>query len=512
MPQAVEDQAALEGRRIATGGLTLRAFAARGVIVNTVFEVGLSALGLIRGFVLAALLTTGDYGVWGILVVSLGVLSRIKVIGVGDRYIAQNDADQELEFQRAFTLEVLMASATALILTAALPLFALVYGEWKILLPGLCIVLLLFGGALQMPFWVLYREMDFVRQRAMLSIEPVVGFIIAVGLAAAGAGYWALALGALAGSFAGAAFAVANARYPLRWRYDRGTLKLYTAYSGPILIATVSSIVLAYSATIAVNAHLGLAAVGAVALCANITAFTTRVDDLVSGTLYPAICAVQDRLDLLRESFVKSNRLALMWAMPLGCGLAVFGHDLIHLVLGDKWLPATALLQITGGVAAVGQVAFNWDDYLRARSETRPIAVTAVSATVSFLIVGLPLTLTLGLKGLAIGTAVQAAVALACRGYYMSRLFDGFGVVRHAMRAMVPTLPGVALVVAVHLLVHHPHRVGVVVATVAAYAIVTMLATWRSERELIREAVGYVTQIRPRASVPPGSPAAAPPA
>ena len=40
--------------------------------------------------------------------------------------------------------------------------------------------------------------------------------------------------------------------------------------------------------------------------------------------MYPAICAVQDRLELLRESFVKSNRLALMWAMPFGVGIALF--------------------------------------------------------------------------------------------------------------------------------------------------------------------------------------------
>jgi lipopolysaccharide exporter len=491
-------------RRIDTKGLTLRSFAARGVIINTLFEIGLSSLSLIRGLILAALLTASDYGVWGILVASLGVLARIKVVGIGDKYIQQEAEDQELEFQRAMTLEVLMTTSTALLLLLALPIFSLVYGEWKIFLPGLCIVALLFGGVLQAPFWVYYREMDFVRQRTMLSIEPVVGFVVAIVLALAGLGYWAIAIGSLAGCFTGAGFALATSRYPLKWRYDKGALKIYGAYSGPILIATLCSLVLAYSANITVNAHLGLAAVGAVALCANITSFTSRVDDLVSGTLYPAVCAVQDNLVLLRESFVKSNRLALMWAMPFGCGLALFAHDLIHFGLGDKWLPAVTLLQITGVVAALGHIAFNWDDYLRARSNTRPIAVTGIFAALAFVATGIPLILLLGLKGLAIGTGIQALVALGFRAYYMSNIFQGFVFVRHAMRAMLPTIPAVAAVLAMRPFESRQRPLGIALVEVAVYAVVTAVMTWAFERTLIREAIGYVVQFKrgPLAATP----------
>jgi O-antigen/teichoic acid export membrane protein len=483
-------------RRINTGGLTLRAFAARGVIVNTLFEIGISTMGLIRGFILAALLTTADYGVWGLLVVSLGVLSRIKLVGIGDKYIQQDEADQELEFQRAFTLEVLMTAVTAVILLIALPIFALVYGQWKIVAPGAAIVLLLFGGVLQTPFWVYYREMDFVRQRTMLSIEPVVGFVVAIALAVAGLGYWALAVGSLAGSFTGAAFAIKTSRYPLRWRYSKGALKVYASFSGPLLVATLSSMVLAYSANIAINAKLGLAAVGAVALCSNITSFTQRVDDLVSGTLYPAVCAVQERLDLLRESFVKSNRLALMWAMPFGCGLALFAHDLIHFGLGDKWLPAVVLLQITGVVAAIGHIGFNWDDYLRARSQTRPIGVTAIAAAVTFVLTGLPLILAYGLTGLAIGTGIQGLVALILRGYYMTQLFEGFVFVRHAMRAMIPTIPAVLVVLLMRLFESGARTLALAIAEVVIYGVVTAAMTVVFERPLIREAIGYVVQVR----------------
>src|SRR5204863_7701101 len=144
-------------------------------------------------------------------------------------------------------------------------------------------------SALQAPIWIYYRRMHFVRQRALAAIDPVVSFAVAVGLAVAGAGYWALVIAVVAGAWSAAIVAIVSSPYPLRWRYGRGSLKVYVAFSAPIVVATVASIVVANSAAIASNAHLGLAGVGAVALAANISAFTTRVDDLVSGTLYPAI-------------------------------------------------------------------------------------------------------------------------------------------------------------------------------------------------------------------------------
>jgi O-antigen/teichoic acid export membrane protein len=479
-------------RKIDTKGLAMRVFAARGVVINTAFEVGFSGLGLIQGFVLAGLLSTGDYGIWGILMASLGVLAQLKIVGIGDKYLQQDEADQELEFQKAFTLEILMTMSTCVILVAAVPLLALIYHQSRLLAPGLVVVVVVAAGVLQTPFWRYYRDMDFFKQRIMTGVQPVVSFVIAITLALLGFGYWSLVLSTLVGTLLAGAIAIKTALYPFKWRYDRGTLKLYSGYSIPIFLAMVSAIGLSYTATIAANAHLGLAAVGVIALSFNIITFAQRVDQLVSGTLYPAICAVQTRIDLLRESFVKSNRLALMWAMPFGCGLTLFGADLIHFVLGNKWDAAISFLEITGLVEAIGHIGFNWDDYLRARAITRPIAISGFASWATFALVGIPLMFPLGLKGLAIGIGAQALTALAIRAYYMTILFEGFQFVSHAMRAMLPTLPAVAVVLLARQF-EHGHRTALIaLCELVAYGIVTLVATLWFERPLVLEVIGYL--------------------
>jgi O-antigen/teichoic acid export membrane protein len=491
-------------REIDTKGLSLRAFAARGVLINTGFDVSLSVLSLLQGIVLAALLTRADFGVWGVLAVSLGVLARLKVIGVGDKYVQQQEADQELAFQKAFTLEVLMTGAAMIPIAAALPVIAIAYGHWNLVPPGAVLLTVLAADALQAPFWIYYRRMNFARQRLLAAIEPLVGFVVTIALAIAGAGYWALAGGVVAGAWAGAMTALTVNPFPLRWRYDRGALKLYASYSGPILIATVCSIVLANGTMIATNAHLGLAGAGALTLAGVITAFTTRVDDLVSSTIYPAICAAQDRVELLRESFVKSNRLALMWAVPFGVGLTVFADDLVRFIIGNKWHPAVVLLQITGLVAALNHIGFNWDDYFRARSQTRPLAVVGIAGAVTMLGVGLPLLFTHGLTGLAIGIGAGGAVSVVCRAAYLRQLFKGFGFMRHAIRALLPTVPAVAAVLAIRSVESGPRSAGMAIGELALYILLTAAATWLVERQLLLEILGYLRPVRRAEQNQPG--------
>jgi O-antigen/teichoic acid export membrane protein len=480
-------------RAIDTGGRSLRSYAAHGVVVNAAFDIGLSLLSLIQGFVVAAFLTRSQYGVWGILVVSLGVLAQLKVVGIGEKYIQQNEPNQEHAFQKAFTLEVLVSAAMMIPLLIALPVIAVVYGHWELVPPGLVLVSVLVADALEAPFWIPYRSMDFARQRRLSAVEPVVAFIVTIALAIAGLGYWALALGVVVGAWAGALTAILTSPFPLRWRYDAAALRAYGGFSLPIFVATFCNVALANGTMIATNAHLGLAGAGALALASKITEFTTRLDTLLSGTLYPAICAIQDRLELLRETFVKANRLALMWAVPFGVGLAVFAGDLVRFVIGTRWEPAVGLLQIMGIIAAVNHIGFNWDDYYRARGQTRPVAITAVVTAVTMLGVGIPLLLADGLTGLGIGIAAGAALGLVVRAWYVARMFDGFRFAAHSLRAVLPTVPAAAAVLILRAADSSHHGAARAAVELAVYVGVTIAATLTLERPLLRESLGYIT-------------------
>ncbi len=446
----------------------------------------------------AAFLSTTEYGVFGVLAAVLGTLLWLKQVGVGDKYVQQRDADQERAFHVAFTLELALSAVFFVLVLLAVPLMTLVYGEGELLAPGLALSLAVVGNALQTPIWPYYRAMDFVKQRALQSVDPIVSFVVTVTLAASGAGYWSLVIGLLAGSFAGAAAAVAFSPYRLRLRWERGAFRQYAAFSWPLLVAAFAGIVIAQSATLVAELSVGLAGVGAVALASSIVAYTGRVDQIVTQTLYPAICRVVDRRAALVEAFVKSNRLALSFGLPFGVGLALFAEPLIEEVLGDRWLPALGLVQVFALIAAADQLGFNWTAFYRATGSTKPIAVANVVAAVVFVSVAIPLLLAEGLDGLAIGMACTTAAALALRAFFVHRLLPEVPLARMAMRGAAPAALGAAAVLAAD---------APVVAELALYVVLVGAATWALQGALFREALGYLARRSSAHSEPATRPA-----
>ena len=206
--------ATTDTRRAHLGGRGLREHAARGVLVNAGVTVAVSGVVLVRGFALAAFLTATDYGVWGTVLVVLMMVLLVKQVGISDKYVQQDEPDQELAFQRAFTLEVLFSAIATRWWSSLAPLIALAYGDARLLPATLAFAAVLPATALQLPIAAFYRSMQYGRQAVLQAIEPVVMTVVSLGLALAGAGYWALFGGLLAGAWASAAVAVAAVALP----------------------------------------------------------------------------------------------------------------------------------------------------------------------------------------------------------------------------------------------------------------------------------------------------------
>jgi O-antigen/teichoic acid export membrane protein len=491
--------------RAALRGRSLRRHTARGTIINGAFLVGLNTLGLMRGFLLAGFLATSDYGVWGVLSVAVAGLFWFKDVGVPDKYVQQDEADQELAFQKAFTLEAAMTAIFTVIVAAAIPLIAIAYGQWKIVAPGLVTLIACPAVVLQTPVWVHYRSMDFARQRTLQAIDPVLGFAVMLTLAILGFGYWSLVLGTVAGAWAAALVCVANSPYPIRLRYDRGTLREYYSFSWPLFLGQGARFLNVQVYLLTGTRVLGLAGVGYVTLASQISNYTNKVDQILASTMYPAVCAVRERRDLLFESFVKSNRLALLWGIPFGVGVSLFATDLVHFGIGRHWAPAVPIISVFGLIAALNHLAYNWDDYFRALGDTKPIAIWGWANLATTLAVTLPLLIIFGIDGFAAGMVVNTFVSLIVRVHYLMRLFPGFEMLRHAARAIAPTIPAADAVLIMRLLSMHHHRTATMaVVEVVSFVVITVVATAALERQLMREVLGY---LRP-AAVPQVSGAA----
>jgi O-antigen/teichoic acid export membrane protein len=492
--EPIADVAAFTGADERRRGIAdLRHHVARGTLINGAFQIGLVAISALRGLVVAVFLSRYDYGVWGLIGLTLWTALGLKnIFGAGEKYVQQSEHDQERAFQRAFTVELIFTAAATPIAAGVVVAFALLTGNRDVLVPGLILLLLLPSTALQFPLSAFYRQMNYRRQRALQAIEPVGGAIVMITLAALGAGYWSFVVGAIAGSWTGAIVALRASPYRLTLRYDRGTLFNYVGFSAPLLLTGVAVLAVFQVIFLVGAGPLGLAGLGAFTLVGNLVQFTDQADSIVTGTLYPAVCAVQDRIGLLSEIFVKSNRLSLMWAVPFGVGMSLFGSDLVRFMLGTRWQPAVPLLEIMGIVTAANHVGYNWSAFVKARGTTWPIALTGVVVAATVIGAGIPLMYSEGLRGLGYAFAIGTLVGLVLRGFVLARFFHGIKMMSHLLRAFAPTLVAAAPVIAVRILAGREQTLVGAIAVFTLYAGLTVLATLVFERPLLREALGYL--------------------
>ena len=481
------------GRRLPAGVDSLRRVAAHGTIINSGYQIGLSGLGLLQRLIVAAFLPLADFGLWALILTMVINLGWLKDLGVADKYLQQDEEDQELAFQRAFTLELYSSIAFFFLVAAVLPAWALAYGHEEMIVPGLVTALVVPLNAFQSPAWIAYRQMRYGRQRLLTGVSVVVGFVVTVALAAVTGSYWCFVVGALAGSVAGGIVCSVASPYPYRLRFDRATARGYVRFSWPLVATGLSGLVLVQGSLLVADATVGLAGVGAIGIVIGIVSFADRVDTVVSQTIYPAVCAVVERRAVLAEVFVKSNQIALLWAVPFSIGLALFAGDLITFLLGERWRLAETLLMIVALTCAVRQVAFNWVVFLRALDDTRPIFVGAAVNLVVFLAVAVPGMHAWGLEGYGIAFAAATAALILVRIHYMRRLFGGFRAVPHTLRAAAPTVVAASAVLLVRLAAGDGARAGWQAAgELTVYVLLAGACTLLFERRLVAEVAGYL--------------------
>ncbi len=488
--RAAAELPSLRERRFGSG-VSLRVRTARGTLINGAFIVFVQALGLVRGFVVAGFLSTTEYGVWGVLLVMAATLLFLKQVGIADKYVQQDEADQARAFRVAFTLDLAIAVSLAILGCALVIGAAQLYDTPQIVAPGLLLLCALPIGSFQLPLAIFYRRMDFARQRLLQAVDPLTSFVVTLALAIAGAGYWSLVIGAVSGTVVGAAVAVIASPYRLGLAWDRVATRGYFAFSWPLFVATMSAIVTGQGLVAAGQAEVGLAGLGVIALCAQLSQISDRADRAITDTMYPAICAVKDRVELLLEAFITSNRIALMWAIPFGAGMALFSRDLLVGLLGDRWEPGVELLRATAIALAIQQIGFNWTAFYRARGDTRPIGVAGVVGIVAFLVITLPLLLSDGLNGLAVGVLLSAVLHVCVRFVFLRRLFPGLNIARHLRRAIAPSVLPIAAVLGMRAL-DLDRTAAAVLSELAIYVGLTAAMTIVLERPLLRQAYDYV--------------------
>jgi O-antigen/teichoic acid export membrane protein len=485
----------------------LRRRTVRGAAITAVFIVGIDAIVAAQGLVVTRLLGPETIGLYGLVAVTVTTILTLKRVGIDEAFVQQETDDPAKEFQYAFTLELALSAALALVIVVLAPILAVAYGESELLWLALASAYLPVAFALLAPLWIFFRRMDYAKQRSLQVIQPVVAIAVTLPLVATGFGVWSLVVGPAAGYLVAVAVGLRVSPYRLGLRFDRTAAKRYVRFSGWVFVALVAAMAVAQGQVIAFKVHGGLVAAGYITLAATVTRYVDRADQIVTATIYPAIVAIRGRADALQELFEKSNRATLLWVLPFTCGVVLFAPDLVTFVLGDEWRPARVLLQ---GLAAAGllqHLGFNWFAFYRAHGDPRPPALESLTGAVAFgalAVAGLALW---GTDGFVWGRIAAVAVALVVRWRFIRELLPEARLAPLVAPALVPLAAAAAVVLALRGALWGGERtlVQAIAEAVLFSGVYLAGAAWR-ERPLVSELLRAIRPV-PAPSVAPGHPA-----
>ena len=451
---------------------------------------------LAQGLIVSILLGPEAIGLYGIVTATAMTIVALKRVGIDEAFVQQSEQGQEEEFQRAFSLELAVSAAFSLAIAVAAPLVAIVYGEDELLPLTLAAAYMPLAFALQAPTWIFFRRMDFLRQRLLLAVGPVVTFVFTVGLAAAGVGVWSLVIGPAIGNAAAAAGGRGGFALPAATCASSATPRGATSASpGRSSCRARRCSSLLQGQLLAFDVWGGIAAVGHLTLAYTLTRYADRADHVVASTIYPAICAVRDQVDDARGDLrqVEPGRDDLVGPVlrrhrPVRAGprgvraRATSGSRRWCCSRASPWPPRSSSSASTGSRSTARAAT-------RARRPWRRASWRSLSSRSR--VPGLALW---GATGFVVGRGLVSLAMLVVRGSLRAPAAPGRAAVgARRARGRCRWLAGAAAALALRLALWGGERpLWQVLCELALFLAVTALATRALERDLLREFTRYL--------------------
>lgn len=333
------------------------------VLSSTLLRLGT----LVTGIVLARILDPETFGVVAIATTVQTVLMTLSELGLAADLVRHGNIARR--GPSLATLSVLSSGALTALMCLTAPEVAEFLGSRDAapVIQVLAFTLFLAGVGV-VPFARLQREL---RQKALFGIE-LVAFVVstgvAVGLALAGQGAMAIALGRLAAMVAVVALEFVVTRTVPRFGWDRAVISSGLRFGFPLAGAGLLSLVLLSIDNVMVGRLGGVVMLGLYSLAFNIASWPSSViGTAIRAVAMPAFARRSDSSGTAdEEGVLLSSTLAWSFAVPVSTALAVLASPLVVLLYGQKWAGAAVALTWLAALGAVRIVTDVWVAYLTA--------------------------------------------------------------------------------------------------------------------------------------------------
>ena len=397
--------------------------------------------------VLARLIVPEEFGILGIVTFFLAILTSLVDSGFGSALIQKKDCTQ-VDYCTVFYFNAAIAIILYMLLFVSAPV-----AESYFDIPGLTLVLkvaglgLILNAAGTIQFTLLVKRIDFKTKTKISITSDALAGVIAIILAIKGFGVWSLVWRNLLGQlFTVTLLWILNAWRPAIVFSLKSFRELFgfgykLALSG--LIDTIYNNI--YYPIIQKN--FSSASLGFYTKAERFTnLFSSTLTTNIQRVSFPVLSTIQDDPEKLKKGYRKMIKSTMLITFSLMLGLAAVAKPMIHILVGEAWLPSVPYLQLMCFSAMLYPLhAMNLNIItVKGRSDL------ILKLEVIKKIIHLPLILVgiyLGVEALLIGAIVISLIAYFLNSYYSAELIN-----YSAKSQIVDILPLLVVALAVSLI------------------------------------------------------------
>jgi PST family polysaccharide transporter len=362
---------------------------------------------------LARLLDPGDFGIFVFVQFALAFFVFFGDAGLGAALIQKKEEPSREELSSVFFVQIVIASAIVAIVFGLAPWTLDVWPDLPRSTPWLLRVLslgLLLTAARTVPSIVMERKLQFGRL-GLLDVGLSISFyVVAVAMAFAGLGVWALIFGSLVQGIVGLALAFAaqpfRPGWTMRWQLLRPIFQFGIPYQMKNVVAFANSAVTpAYGTKV-----LGKTPVGFISWAQDTAYFPLKLVEVMSRVSFPLYSRLQGDRKLLADAFTRTMEVCAIGTFFFVALCFGIGRNLIHIVFTDKWMPAYPLLLVFSVAIAFGFFAPIVNTVLDATGRPKVfLRLTVLWTALNWIVVPIA-TARWGMMGFGVGYAVHVVV------------------------------------------------------------------------------------------------------
>jgi len=297
--------------------------------------------------VLARLLDPKDFGLVGMVTAFTGVFGLFRDFGLSSATVQRVEVTNE-QVSTLFWINSLVGVSLWILLAAASPLVAMFYREPRLFWVTMILAMGFFFNSLGVQHSaMLQREMRFTAIALIDIIALIISVSVGIGMALKGFKYWSLVGMTIITPFVTTIMLwLASGWIPGPPRRKSGTHSMMK-FGGTI---TLNSLVvyIAYNLEkVLLGRFWGAETVGIYGRAYQLINIPTdNLNSAVGEVAFSVLARVQNDASRLRSYFLKGYSLVLGLTVPITVACAIFGQDLIHVLLGPKWDQAVPIFRL----------------------------------------------------------------------------------------------------------------------------------------------------------------------